>query len=514
MTPPQITVVYLFRKGEDPAWCMRFAEAVSKHSPTSFSPLASSGSSVSATWHVYLKGFDIVPNDLEQSLQTFKEAVKFASGGDDYFSIRHIPDEGWDLGTYRKAADAVITPYILFLNAHSEPLAPGWLSRYVEALRTHALVGATASHEGVPGVPFPNPHVRTNAFALSVELLRSLAWPIPKTKEEAHGLECGEGNLTSQVIGKGLLAGVVNRRGNIYGVESENVLRGSQTFRWGSQVDLLVADNRTRAYDVADEAGKDYLETLAWGKAQTPDKVPPTIIIPSFRKGSDFRVWDDLRLALASAAYYASECPLLVGWDGPALDINPGPPLATFEERPKGLSGPAAYNWCAERVSARHLVLMNDDAVFHPDTISRLVEDWNILRSKRQKVGFLGCRSNFVAGEANIRNPNGGNRTGVDYTSEQSILAVSTVYPVCAMIARSVFLGAGGFQPAINWYSDNLLCFDLAAKGHHHFVSRAYVHHVGMRGTRAEADRSMAEENSRSLAWLEVHRPDYFARLS
>lgn len=238
-----------------------------------------------------------------------------------------------------------------------------------------------------------------------------------------------------------------------------------------------------------------------------------TIVVPSFRKGAAGSAWNDLYLTLASCAYYAADAPVLVGWDGP---VEPQPLVTSlrsaFHARPPGLSGSAAFTWCIEKAETERVLLLNDDAVLHPETLRLLVEDWQALANQGTKVGFLGCRSNFIAGEGNIRRGNGGQLGGVAFSSESWILPVETVFPVCALVSRKAYLDAGGFEPALHWYADNLLCFDMRKQGYRHFVSRAYVHHVGMRGTLEEAGRTMAEENERGLAWLRQHRPDYFAK--
>jgi hypothetical protein len=249
-----------------------------------------------------------------------------------------------------------------------------------------------------------------------------------------------------------------------------------------------------------------------------------TLVIPSFRKGIpsyEYHLWDDLRVCLTSVEAYASDPPdsprnflvdTIVGWDGPREPNRmPADSYVTFLERPKGLSGTAAFNWCVEQAKTERIIMLNDDAVLHPSTLKLLMEDWNQLaQTPDLKMGLLGCRSNFVAGAGNIRQPNGGALGGIAYTSEERVLPVDTVFPVCAMVNKSAYLEAGGLQPALNWYSDNLLCFDLKKSGHSHFVSRAYVHHIGMRGSVSDAGLSMAEENAKGLAWLKANRDDYY----
>ncbi|HWN73891.1 MAG TPA: hypothetical protein VNN15_08810, partial [Solirubrobacterales bacterium] len=92
---------------------------------------------------------------------------------------------GMDLGHYRTAVDRVVAERYCFLNTVTEPLVEGWLARMEEALLPPevGMVGATGSYESPNAVrpgplrrlrpgfePFPNPHLRTNGFAMEREL--------------------------------------------------------------------------------------------------------------------------------------------------------------------------------------------------------------------------------------------------------------------------------------------------------------------------------------------------------
>ncbi|HEY5053830.1 MAG TPA: hypothetical protein VII45_10525, partial [Solirubrobacterales bacterium] len=109
--------------------------------------------------------------------------------------------------------------------------------------------------------PFPNPHLRTNGFALDRELLLSLDWPTGLTKLGAVALEGGSRSLTRQVQERGLATVVVGRNGVAYPPER---WRQSATFRAGQQANLLLADNRTRHYQEAGPLTRRGLAWLAW----------------------------------------------------------------------------------------------------------------------------------------------------------------------------------------------------------------------------------------------------------
>jgi hypothetical protein len=184
--------------------------------------------------------------------------------------------EGMDLDHYRTTADRVAAERYCFVNTVSVVLADGWLGHLERALLGPGagMVGATGSYESPNAVrpgplrklrpghePFPNPHLRTNCFALSRELLLSLEWPTGIDKLGAVALEGGSRSLTRQVQERGLKTLVVGRDGVAYPPER---WRQSGTFRAGKQANLLLADNRTRHYEEAGPLTRRGLAWLAW----------------------------------------------------------------------------------------------------------------------------------------------------------------------------------------------------------------------------------------------------------
>jgi hypothetical protein len=186
-----------------------------------------------------------------------------------------------DLAAYVTAASVLDDRYLCFLNSYSEPLVAGWLEKLWRHLTPAGvgLVGASGSYEAPHASfitkplrrrqfpPFPNPHIRTNAFAMPSELMRSLAWPEVRTKRAAWRLESGRDSITHQVWRRGLEALVVGRDGQAY--ERERWFE-SATFRSGGQRNLLVGDNRTRQFDAAAQGERQWLAELAWGDAAVP----------------------------------------------------------------------------------------------------------------------------------------------------------------------------------------------------------------------------------------------------
>lgn len=183
-----------------------------------------------------------------------------------------------DLDAYRGVVAGVDAEAYLFCNSYSELLADGWLAM-LDAHRRAAgvgMVGASGSWESqltpAPAPlkllrrrrfgPFPNPHLRTNAFMLDRRLARSLRWPPIRRKSDAWALEVGRAGLSRQVLEQGLRLIVVGRDGRAYEPPD---WPASRTFRSGDQENLLIADNRTHDYARASVPGRRRLAELAWG---------------------------------------------------------------------------------------------------------------------------------------------------------------------------------------------------------------------------------------------------------
>jgi hypothetical protein len=194
----------------------------------------------------------------------------------------HLDRPVIDLAAYRQAVELVAAERYLFVNSHSEVLADGWLGHLERHLRTPGvgLVGTGGSFESAYSFaprplrpfrrdfdPFPNPHIRTNGFALARELLVSLDWPSPRRKLEAWRLESGRHGISSQVRERGLELLVVGRDGSAYQAER---WRESATFRSGGQVNQMLGDNRTREYETANRRRRLQLERMAWGADRRP----------------------------------------------------------------------------------------------------------------------------------------------------------------------------------------------------------------------------------------------------
>jgi hypothetical protein len=182
---------------------------------------------------------------------------------------------GIDLDHYRTAVDHFDAASYCFVNTVSLILADDWLGRIARELAEPGvgMVGTTGSYESPNAVrpgplrrlrpghePFPNPHLRTNGFALRRETILGLDWPTGLDKLGAVALEGGSASLTRQVQAMGLEAMVVGRDG----AYPPPRWRQSRTFRVGEQENLLLSDNRTRHYQEGGRLTRAGLSWLAW----------------------------------------------------------------------------------------------------------------------------------------------------------------------------------------------------------------------------------------------------------
>lgn len=248
---------------------------------------------------VIFKGFE-APDEMEPHAELLKSFP--------YRPLRY-PNIGFDIDAYLAAAQQLPQAYLCFVNSWSVIQDVEWLRKmYAHAADERAgIVGATASYESLydtlvrcrsqlgfePRVrqailggkanwrdqlrryvtlrdlrfrlkfpPFPNPHIRTNAFMVRRDVfLRVRAWPM-KVKMDGYRFESGRRSMTRQILRMGLDALVVDSNGKAYSVAD---WARSETFRQGLQRDLLVADNQTHGWLQASPEEKRLSSRMAWG---------------------------------------------------------------------------------------------------------------------------------------------------------------------------------------------------------------------------------------------------------
>lgn len=161
-----------------------------------------------------------------------------------------------------------------------------------------------------------------------------------------------------------------------------------------------------------------------------------------------------------------------------------------------------AYNFAAREAFKRHdeILVCNDDIVFTPTTWAVLMADVEHLRKVVPDLGYVATRSDYARGEQNVRSGRG-KIDFLRYQSERHIVETPVIAPICAWIHRDAWVDF----PPINWFSDDVQCADMKRR---HFISRAYVHHVGSQTCGQDAQRCYEDAEP----WLLANRPELHAR--
>ena len=179
--------------------------------------------------------------------------------------IVEVSDAGFDLTAYRRAAQVIDAPLLLFFNSYSRVLAAGWLSKLytaAESLGPGALVGATGSWEALgEHTSFPNVTIRTNAFLIERSRFLTFAHPLD-TKRDCNLFEAGPDSMTRNIMATGGRVAIVDRDGRI--IEPADWPEAG-VFRSGNQEQLLVADNRTIDYQCVSLRRRTRRAQLAFG---------------------------------------------------------------------------------------------------------------------------------------------------------------------------------------------------------------------------------------------------------
>jgi len=208
-------------------------------------------------------------------------------------------ESGQDIEVYKKAANQIDADYFLFLNTYSQIRTAGWLSFYTMNWQLKVgLIGATASFAsylsairekllfdwkskvglatkmnslkyylkikflyGSKFKKFPAPHIRTNGFFISKNLFCSLSSMVVSNKMNAYFFENGKNSMTEQVLKQGYECLLIDNKGTSYSIEEWPL---SKTFWIAEQENLLISDNQTRKYDIAEPNEKALLKKIAW----------------------------------------------------------------------------------------------------------------------------------------------------------------------------------------------------------------------------------------------------------
>ena len=267
---------------------------------------------------ILFKGFES-----EKQLQEYRLVLKSFK-----YKELHVPDEGFDITAYFAVPRSFNYKYYCFLNSFSIILDAEWLLkmyRYI-SMDEVGLVGATGSYQSLyvaadanqrklliekiiqkskyPGLrsywigrldwtlrhlvgkcwtfrhlvnewrfksyfdPYPNYHIRSNAFMLRQNEIKKIVCPKIRNKIDAYKCESGKRSITKQVIKLGKAVLVIGKDGKAY---EKGDWWKSNTFRRCGQENLLISDNQTRAYAESDLSGKKHSSHSAWGANAWPD---------------------------------------------------------------------------------------------------------------------------------------------------------------------------------------------------------------------------------------------------
>lgn len=207
-----------------------------------------------------------------------------------------------------------------------------------------------------------------------------------------------------------------------------------------------------------------------------------------------------LAVLKASVETYNPETPLLISY----------PERSTFGQ---------CYNEALEEAFKTYdeVIVANDDVVLTPTTIKDLLSDVAKLKEhfkqnpSEGKLGYVATMADNVRLAQNIRYQFFGEHDHLIYgkwKSESQIKCVPVIAPIFAWLSKEAFETAK--YPPINWYSDDIHCDDLTKAGFKHFVSTAYIHHVGSSTIGLDFDK-LTED---ALPWIKEHRPDFLPEIT
>lgn len=109
---------------------------------------------------------------------------------------------------------------------------------------------------------FPNPHIRTNGFLISRDLLVGFDFNLKPDKESCAQFESGEAGLTHRVRASGLKPLLIGADGRSFDLAE---WPKSDGFRLGDQRNVIAADNQVLSFSESDEWQRAWLTRVSWG---------------------------------------------------------------------------------------------------------------------------------------------------------------------------------------------------------------------------------------------------------
>jgi len=206
-----------------------------------------------------------------------------------------IPDVGRDIYSYVLLSKLFNYKFLVFLNSHSKILQEDWLYMLINPFEKSStgIVGATGSYASHTSIAyenlnksglgwdllkkiiifyilrllfpkFPNPHIRTNAFAIKRDAFLSLKFNMTflKTRLGSYAAESGYKSICNQLSAKKMDSILV---GLNYQVSIMDDWRSNNIFWDGGQVKLIISDNQTRKYEKGSNSDRIFFKKIAWG---------------------------------------------------------------------------------------------------------------------------------------------------------------------------------------------------------------------------------------------------------
>jgi hypothetical protein len=171
-----------------------------------------------------------------------------------------------------------------------------------------------------------------------------------------------------------------------------------------------------------------------------------------------------------------------------------------------------SYNEILEKVFKDHdeVIVANDDVVLTPTTMEIFLADIEKVKRVENKIGFIGCMHDSARPGQNVRYKvfDNDELNFGKWHSERVIKCVPVVAPIFAYMPKKAF-ETHQFPP-ITWYSDDVMCEDLNSAGFKHFISTAYVHHVGSNSIGHEYNKLREE----AMPWIRENRPQHIEELN
>lgn len=132
-------------------------------------------------------------------------------------------NEGWDIGAYQWACENLSCDLLVCLGAHVHFHHPGWLAEMAQAFIENG-----PGIYGCWGYDFPEWHIRTTAFWIPPELLRSYPYRIGSSRQSRYGFEHGRESITKFSLSAGMCAVMVTRKGRFHHPEWPDHIPGPE----------------------------------------------------------------------------------------------------------------------------------------------------------------------------------------------------------------------------------------------------------------------------------------------